>query len=66
MGNQIVLNHNKIFRSLVGLTHHEKIFGTITMGYSYLKFRKKVMGKNIPVQWNSSNNWIRELVLSES
>ena len=49
-GNQRVLNRNKKFRKELELKKHEKIFGTLTLGYPAVKFRNKVNGKQIPIQ----------------
>lgn len=54
VGNQGVINRSKSFRKAIGLKKHEKIFGTITMGYPAVKFRNKVTGRRLPVQWNSA------------
>ena len=56
VGNQMILNKNKKFRRQIGLDKNEKIFGTITMGYSAIKFRNKVYGKHIKIQWNGMKN----------
>ncbi len=52
VGNQMVLNSNKKFKRLIGLDKNEKIFGAITMGHPAIKFRNKVLGKKIKIQWN--------------
>lgn len=56
VGNQMILNRNKKFRKLIGLNKKEQIFSTITMGYPAVKFKNKVMGKSISIQWNSMKN----------
>jgi NAD-dependent dihydropyrimidine dehydrogenase PreA subunit/nitroreductase len=56
VGNQMILNGNKKFRNLIGLEKNEKIYGTITMGYPAIKFRNKVVGKHIKIQWNTIRN----------
>ncbi len=56
VGNQAVINRNKIFRKKVGLKPVEKIFGTLTLGYPAVKFKNKVYGKNIMIQWNNNLN----------
>ncbi|MGD0342328.1 MAG: hypothetical protein ABSA76_11560 [Bacteroidales bacterium] len=56
VGNQMILNRNVKFRKLIGLDKNEKFFGTITMGYSAIKFRNKVLGKHIKIQWNTVKN----------
>lgn len=56
VGNQMILNANRKFKGIIGLDKNEKIFGAITMGYSTIKFRNKVLGKQINIQWNSQKN----------
>ena len=56
VGNQAVINRNKKFRKKVGLKPAEKIFGTLTLGYPAIKFKNKVYGKNIMIQWNNNFN----------
>jgi len=53
VGNQVFLNKSKLFRRLIGLKKHEKIFGTIAIGYPSIKFRNKVDGKQFKIQWNN-------------
>ncbi len=53
VGNQMFLNKSKSLRRLIGLKKHEKIFGTIAIGYPSLKFRNKVIGKQFKIQWNN-------------
>jgi nitroreductase len=52
VGTQMVMNKSNYLRELLGLSKNENIFGAITMGYSAINFRNKVMGKNINIQWN--------------
>ena len=52
----MILNVNKKFIKSIGLDKNEKIFGTITMGYPAVKFRNKVLGKKINIQWNTIKN----------
>ena len=56
VGNQAVINRNKKFRKLAGLKHEEKIFGVLTLGYPAIKFRNKVKGKKVMIQWNKIRN----------
>lgn len=56
VGNQMIMNGNKDFRKLMGLMKHEKIFGALTMGYPAIKFRNKVLGKRMIIQWNTTKN----------
>jgi len=53
VGNQLILNVNKQFKKLIGLTRDEKIYGTIALGYPAVRFRNKVCGKQINIQWNA-------------
>jgi nitroreductase len=56
VGNQMILNRSKAFRKMLGLKKDERIYGTLTLGYPAVKFRNKVTGKQIKVQWNTSLN----------
>jgi nitroreductase len=56
VGNQMILNRNKKFRMLLGLNKNERIYGTILLGHPALKFRNKVSGKFMRIQWNTLNN----------
>ena len=56
VGNQAVINRNKKFRKKLGIKPAEKIFGTITLGYPAIKFKNKVYGKNVIIQWNDNVN----------
>jgi nitroreductase/NAD-dependent dihydropyrimidine dehydrogenase PreA subunit len=53
VGNQMFLNKSKSIRNLLGLKKYERIFGTIAIGYPSVKFRNKVNGKQINIQWNN-------------
>jgi NAD-dependent dihydropyrimidine dehydrogenase PreA subunit/nitroreductase len=52
VGNQMFLNRNKAIWKRLGLEKHERIFGTLGLGYPAVKFRNKVEGKTLPIQWN--------------
>lgn len=52
VGNQMILNRSKLIRRLLGLKKNEKIFAAMGLGFPAFKFRNKVLGKKIPVQWN--------------
>ncbi|MBN2349399.1 MAG: nitroreductase family protein [Bacteroidales bacterium] len=56
VGNQMALNRSKKLRNTLDLGNTEKIFGTITLGYPAIKFRNKVVGKHMDIQWNSIKN----------
>ena len=53
VGNQMILNRNKEFRKLMGLNKYERISGLIILGYPAIKFRNKVIGKKMSIQWNA-------------
>ena len=52
VGNQMILNRSKSLRKLLKIGKDEKIYGTIVLGYPAVKFRNKVVGKQMPIQWN--------------
>ncbi len=54
VGNQMFLN-NKNFRKSIGLKRNERIYATMALGYPSVKFRNKVNGKHIGIQWNCGN-----------
>lgn len=56
VGNQMILNRNRKFRKAVGLKKKEKIRGTLLLGYPAIRFRNKVAGKKMHVQWNALKN----------
>ena len=53
VGNQMFLNRSKSFRRLIGLKKREKILGTLALGYPAVRFRNKVNGKYLDIQWNN-------------
>jgi nitroreductase len=48
---QIMLDRLKPARQLLGLEKHEHILGELLLGYPAIKFRNKVAGKRIPIQF---------------
>jgi ferredoxin len=52
VGNQMILNQSKTIRNLLKIRKDEKIYGTIALGHPSVKFRNKVVGKEIPIKWN--------------
>jgi nitroreductase/NAD-dependent dihydropyrimidine dehydrogenase PreA subunit len=48
---QIFLDRSRAARARLGLSRHERIFGTLLLGYPAVRFRNKVMGKALPIQW---------------
>jgi nitroreductase len=51
VGNQMFLNRSKSIRPILGLGKHEKIVGTMALGYPSVKFRNKVEGKKTDIHW---------------
>lgn len=49
---QLLLDRSKAARERLGLQKHEHILGTLDLGYPAVKFRSKVAGKALPIQWN--------------
>jgi NAD-dependent dihydropyrimidine dehydrogenase PreA subunit/nitroreductase len=56
VGNQMILNRSRNFRKLIGLNKNDMIFGTILLGYPAVKFKNKVYGKKLSIQWNTLKN----------
>lgn len=56
VGNQMILNRNRAFKRLLGLQKRERIYGTILLGYPAVRFRNKVLGKQLRIQWNRLQN----------
>ena len=54
VGNQMILNRSKLIRNLLTLKKYEKIFATMGLGFPAVKFKNKVIGKKILIQWNNS------------
>jgi hypothetical protein len=55
IGNQMIFNKNKEVRRRLGLKKNERIFAVAGFGYPSVKFRNKVQGKRIKVQWNDGS-----------
>jgi nitroreductase/Pyruvate/2-oxoacid:ferredoxin oxidoreductase delta subunit len=51
VGNQMFLNRSNSIRQKLGLKKHEKIVGTMAIGYPALKYRNKVNGKKVDIHW---------------
>ncbi len=56
VGNQKILNNNKLFRKRLRLKKNEQICGVMGIGYPKFKFKYKVQGKKMRIQWNSGQN----------
>jgi NAD-dependent dihydropyrimidine dehydrogenase PreA subunit len=52
VGNQMFLNRSKTVQKCLGLKKHERIMGSLGLGYTDVKFRNKVQGKTMEIQWN--------------
>jgi len=52
VGNQMILNRSKFLRNFLKIGNDEKIFATIALGYPAVRFKNKVNGKRMPIQWN--------------
>jgi nitroreductase/NAD-dependent dihydropyrimidine dehydrogenase PreA subunit len=55
-GNQMIFNRSKAVRESLGLRKHERFMGTLGLGYPALKFRNKVRGKTLSIQWNGGRD----------
>jgi nitroreductase len=49
---QIFLTRTREARQILGMERHERIYGTVLLGYPAVKFANKVHGKALPIQWN--------------
>jgi nitroreductase len=50
---QIFLDKSRPARQRLDLERHEHILGTLELGYPAVRFRNKVRGKRLPIQWNT-------------
>lgn len=50
---EIFLNRSRRAKRLLGLGRRERIFGAVGFGYPALTFRNKVIGRTLPITWNS-------------
>jgi nitroreductase/NAD-dependent dihydropyrimidine dehydrogenase PreA subunit len=50
---QIFLDKSRAARRRLGLHKREHILGTLELGYPAVRFRNKVRGKRLPIQWNT-------------
>jgi NAD-dependent dihydropyrimidine dehydrogenase PreA subunit len=53
VGNQMFFNRSRLIRRTLGINGREKIFAAFGIGYPLKKFRNKVQGRELPVQWNT-------------
>jgi NAD-dependent dihydropyrimidine dehydrogenase PreA subunit/nitroreductase len=57
---QIFYDRSKNIRKRLGLQKREHIVGTLFLGYPAVKFRNKVQGKTLPIQWNGAQDGHRD------
>jgi ferredoxin len=55
VGNQMVFNMSREIRRLLCLKRHEKIFAVAGFGHPSVRFKNRVLGKGMSVQWNGGN-----------
>jgi nitroreductase/NAD-dependent dihydropyrimidine dehydrogenase PreA subunit len=48
----IFMDRSRAARRLLGLQRRERIFGALFLGYPAIRFRNKVEGREMPIQWN--------------
>jgi len=51
---QVVFDRNRKIRRQLGLERQEHVLGAVELGYSGVRFRNKVDGKALPLQWNGA------------
>jgi NAD-dependent dihydropyrimidine dehydrogenase PreA subunit/nitroreductase len=51
---QLFYDRSKAVRRILGLEKRDHILGTVLLGYPAVKFRNKVRGKALPIQWNGA------------
>jgi nitroreductase/NAD-dependent dihydropyrimidine dehydrogenase PreA subunit len=52
VGNQMVFNGSKAVRKRLGIEKRERIYSTVGLGIPAVRFRNKVEGRILPIQWN--------------
>jgi Pyruvate/2-oxoacid:ferredoxin oxidoreductase delta subunit/nitroreductase len=55
VGNQMILNGSRAVRERLGLGRHERLYGTAGLGVPAVRFRNKVEGRTLPIQWNDGS-----------
>ena len=56
VGNQMIFNRSKEIRRLLHLKPYERIFAVAGFGHLSVRFRNKVLGKKMRVQWNGEQS----------
>jgi NAD-dependent dihydropyrimidine dehydrogenase PreA subunit/nitroreductase len=52
----IFMDRSRAARRHLALRKHERIFGALFLGYPAVRFRNKVEGRRMPIQWNESTS----------
>jgi nitroreductase len=47
----IFMDRSRAARRLLGLKKHDRIFGSLLLGYPKVRFKNKVEGREMPIQW---------------
>jgi nitroreductase/NAD-dependent dihydropyrimidine dehydrogenase PreA subunit len=55
VGNQMILNGSRAVCERLGLGRHERLYGTAGLGVPAVRFRSKVEGRTLPIQWNGGS-----------
>jgi NAD-dependent dihydropyrimidine dehydrogenase PreA subunit/nitroreductase len=55
VGNQMIFNKNAEIRRLLRLKPHEKIFAIAGFGHPSIRFKNRVPGKRMNIQWNDGS-----------
>jgi len=53
---QLFYDRSNAIRERLGLQKRDHILGTVLLGYPAVKFRNKVRGKTLPIQWNDGRD----------
>jgi hypothetical protein len=48
----IFMDRSRAARRLLGLQRQDRIFGALFLGYPKVRFRNRVEGRTMPIQWN--------------
>ena len=54
VGNQSILDRNGAFRKVLNLKKADRIFGLVGIGHPSVKYRNKVEGRRLPIEWNGA------------
>jgi hypothetical protein len=52
----IFMDKNRAARRCLGLRKNERIYGALFLGHPAVRFRNKVEGKTLPIQWNGNSH----------